>query len=398
MSYIRSVSLSAAVAAAGLLAWPLVSLALLATATGVSAADAEPNEQQASPVPLAAAGQPLATKMLSLDPSFDRVIPADAQVIVLKGGNDFGITDGAAWVPEGQSGYLLFSDIVANVIYKWAPDTQKLSVFLTKSGYSGTLADVAHAGYITTTHYGLPLYVYDFGSNGIALDPQGHVVIVAQGDRNIVRLETDGTRTVLADRYGGKRFNRPNKLAIKSDGSIYFSDLRGPSSEKNQYELPYDEAVYRIKDGKVSLAIAEHGHGIAFSPDEKHLYITGINPPRAGGGPPGGYIMRYDVRADDTLTDGRMFMNMPGPGIPDGLTVDSEGNVYSGGPGGVWVINPQGKHIGTIPLPASCTNLVFGGPDLKTLYLLDSRNLLQIRVNVPGVPLPGRLSASARRD
>jgi gluconolactonase len=365
-------------------------LALLLVLTTVNAVRAAVpgNMQQASPVPLAPDGQALATRVVRLDSSLDRIVPANAQVIVVKGENYFGVIEGSTWVADGGSGYLLFTDFAANVVYKWSPDTRQLAVFLDKSGYTGSLADIAHEGRMTTTQYGAPLYVYDIGANGIALDPQGRVVLCAQGDRQLVRLEKDGTRSVLATGYEGHRFNHTNSMAIKSNGTIYMTDSAAgvhvphPPSADVQGALPL--SVYMIKDGKVSLAIADRGHGLAFSPDEKFFY-AGI----------GNIIMRYDVQQDDTVANGRAFIDMSGQnahGGPNQLAIDREGNVYAGGPGGLWIMNPSGKHLGTIPLPAVAAGLAFGGPDLKTLYIIDSRNLLEIRLNVPGILLPARLT------
>lgn len=364
----------------------VLALVLALTALHTAGAVVPTNMQQASPVPLVPDGQALATRIVRLDASLDHIVAADAKVIVTKGENYFGVIEGSAWVPEGAQGYLLFTDFAANVIYKWEPASHLLSVYLEKAGYTGSLVDIAHEGRMTTTQYGAPLYIYDIGANGIALDPEGRVVLCAQGDRQVVRLEKDGTRTVVASDYQGHRFNHTNSMVIKSDGAIYMSDsgagvhVPHPPSADVKDALPL--SVYLIKDGKVSVAIADHGHGLAFAPDEKILYV-GI----------GNIIERYDVQPDDTLANGRVFIDMSGEktrGGPNQLAVDREGNVYSAGPGGLWIIKSSGKHIGTLPLPALAAGLVFGGPDLKTLYIIDSRNLLEMRVKVPGMLLPGR--------
>ena len=365
-----------------------VALLLVLAAANVARAAEPTNMQQAAPIPLAPDGQALATRVVRLDPSLDRIVAADAKVIVAKGQNYFGVIEGSAWVADGQSGYLLFTDFAANVIYKWTPVARQLSVFLEKSGYTGSLADIAHEGRMTTTQYGAPLYVYDIGANGIALDPQGRVLLCAQGDRQVVRLEQDGTRTVLATGYQGHRFNHTNSMAVKSDGTIYVTDsgagvhVPHPPSADVPDALPL--SVYMLKDGKVSVAIADHGHGLAFSPDEKFFY-AGI----------GNIIMRYEVQPDDTLQNGHVFIDMSGEkarGGPNQLAVDRAGNVYSGGPGGLWIMSSSGKHLGTIPLPAAAAGLNFGDADLKTLYIVDSRNLLQINVKVAGMLLPARLA------
>jgi gluconolactonase len=358
-----------------------LSLALLVF--GAAHAVEPGNMQQASPIPLVPDGQALATRVIRLDPSVDHVIAANARVTVVKGENYFGVLEGGTWMPEGKSGYLLFSDFPANVIYKWVPDAGQLSVFLTKSGYTGDMSEFT--GHPIPMQYGAPIYVYDFGANGTERDPQGHIVLCAHGDRQIVRLEQDGTRTVLATGYQGTQFYHPNEMTIKSDGAIYITDAH-PSAGGAQ-DPARKFGTFLIKDGAVSLVISGQSHGVAFSPDEKVFYATTYGSQA---------IMRYDVQADDTLANGRVFIDMSGQkGAPNGMTVDRQGNVYSGGPGGLWIMNPDGKHIGTIPLPAIPANAIFGGADLKTLYIMDARNLLQVRVNIPGMVLPARSTGAA---
>lgn len=367
----------AALAASGLVLFTMV----------VGRAGTPTNMQEASAVPLAPDGHALKTRLLSLDPALNHIVPADTKVIVAKGQNYFGVIEGSAWIPDGRSGYLLFTDFAANVVYKWQPKDRQLSVYLERAGFTGDLVDIAHEGRMTTTQYAAPLYVYDIGANGIGVDPQGRIVLCAQGDRQIVRLEKDGSRVPLASGFNGHRFNHTNSMAVKSDGTIYFTDSAAgvhvphPASDDVKDALPL--SVYMIKDGEVHLAIPDHGHGLAFSPDEHFLYV-GI----------GNTIMRFEVQSDDSLSNARVFIDMSGPGVhggPNQLAVDSEGNVYSGGPGGLWIITASGRHVGTLPLPAIAAGLSFGGQDLKTLYILGSRNLFQMRVNVPGMLLPARL-------
>jgi len=343
------------------------------------------NMQQASAIPLVADGKALATRVIRLDPSLDHILSASAKVTVVKGENYFGVLEGGTWVPEGASGYLLFSDFPANVIYKLAPESQQISVFLTKSGYTGDLSEFT--GHPIPMQYGAPIYVYDFGANGTERDPQGRIVLCAHGDRQIVRLEENGTRTVVATGYKGEQFYHPNEMTIKSDGAIYITDAKPAAGGSPDALARF--GVFMIKDGVVSHVVNGQSHGVAFSPDEKVFYATTYGSQA---------IMRYDVQPDDTLANGRVFVDMSGQkGAPNGMAVDREGNVYSGGPGGLWIMGPDGKHIGTLPLPAIPANAIFGGPDLKTLYIMDARNLLQVRLNVPGMLLPARLNGAARK-
>jgi gluconolactonase len=314
---------------------------------------------------------PRGSSIVKLDPALDAIVSANAKVEVLKD-DYFGIAEGPVWIKDGQSGYLIFSDIGANNIYKRTPDG-KLSVFLEKTGWTGT---------DTTSLVGLisgfngRIYTVAFGSNGIALDPQGRLLWCAQGDRAVIRQEKDGKRTVVADRYEGKRFSRPNDLVIKSDGAIYITDPRG--NNRPGLELDFS-GVFLVKDGKVTLLEKDYSpNGITFSPDEKYLYVNG-----------GGKVYRYDVRPDDTLANRREFIDMTSdktPGGTDGMKVDMRGNVFSSGPGGVWIMSPEGKHLGTILAPegGGVTNLAFGDADGKTLYLTVRRTLARIRLNTTG--------------
>ncbi len=241
----------------------------------------------------AQAPAPRPFKVVRLDPALDAIISTDAKIEIL--GEHFGLTEGPVWIREGAGGYLLFSDCAANVIYKWMAG-KPLSVYLEKSGYTGT--DTLHVGQQTVSGR---LAILLIGSNGLALDPQGRLIITAMTDRNVVRLEKDGKRTVLADRYEGKRFSGPNDVVVKSDGAVYFTDsvngLRG-GADGPLRELPFN-GVYRIKDGAVTLLDSdrdrpgEFPNGIAFSPDEKYLYVT------AGFGK----TLRWDVQPDGSIAN-----------------------------------------------------------------------------------------------
>jgi gluconolactonase len=324
-----------------------------------------------------AQSKPASNVVVRLDPALDALISSNAKPELLKG-DYFGAVEGPVWVGGTGGGYLLFSDMAANVIYKWTPEGQ-LSVFLEKSGYTGS--DVNNVGGQYTNGR---LHLLLIGSNGLTLDRQGRLIIAGMTDRNVTRLEKDGTRTTLADRYEGKRLNSPNDLVVKSDGAIYFTEttsgIRG-RDEGPARELPF-HGVYVIKDGALRLLDKDPQgaapNGIAFSPDERILYVNG-----------GTKITAYDVRPDDTLTNPRVLIDLGGangvPGNTDGMKVDRSGNIYCSGPGGVWIISPQGKHLGTIVPAERVANLAFGDADSKTLYMVGGRSLWRIRVNTPGV-------------
>jgi gluconolactonase len=319
---------------------------------------------------LVSAQAPGGNSVERLDPALDQIVSTNAKLELLKA-DYFGNAEGPIWVKEGSSGYLLFTDISANTIYKWTPDG-RMSVFLERTGYnSEDTARLGTAGYVGS--WNGRFYPTAFGSNGNALDPEGRLVWCAQGDRAVVRLEKDGkTRTVLADHYEGKRLNRPNDLVVKSDGWVYFTDPRSNNPGAAQ-ELPYS-GVFRVKDGKVELLDKDvQPNGIALSPDEKHLYIGG------------GKIWRYDVQPDGTITN-RQEINPVGC---DGVKVDMKENIYcaTGSRHGVRILSPNGKHLGTILTPqdgVGPTNLAFGDPDGKTLYITIKRTLARIRLNAVG--------------
>jgi len=252
--------------------------------------------------------------LVRLDPALDSLVAADSPLEDL--GEHFGLTEGPVWVKDANGGYLLFSDCAANVIYKWRPDAP-LSVFLERSGFTG--GDNLNVGQQTIAGR---LAILLIGSNGLALDPQGRLIITAMADRTLVRLEKDGSRTTLADHYEGKRFSGPNDVGVKSNGSIYFTDsvngLRG-GGESMQRELPYN-GFYLVKDGQVTLLGGDRDrpgdfpNGIALSPDEKKLYVTA------------GFrkTMAYDVLPDDTVADPRVFLEAGN----DGVKTDDQGNLY----------------------------------------------------------------------
>jgi len=321
--------------------------------------------------------------VLRLDPALDALVAPDAKVELVKDG--FGFTEGPVWVQNGNSGYLLFTDIPGNVIYKLTPQDGQASVFLYNAGYNGP--DIWRWGGIQNNGRDRSDPRFEefamIGADGLTLDRQGRVIIATFAGRSLVRLESDGKRTVLADSYEGKRFNGPNDVVVKRDGAIYFTDTYGGLRLRDKdprKELPFN-AVFLWKDGKLTLLIKDMPatNGLAFSPDEKYLYVNGSRD---------NYVKRYEVLADGTLANGKMFIDMSKEterGITDGLRVDTLGNLYETGPGGVWVISPEGKHLGTIRAPEQATNVGFGDADRKTLYIAARTGIYKIRVNIPGI-------------
>ena len=334
----------------------------------------------ASAFSIISAQAPNGSSVVKLDPALDAIISPSAKLESLKT-DYFGFVEGPVWVPQGP-GYLLFSDIAANRIYKWAPDGN-LSVYMEKAGYTGTNANDVGAQMDNGR-----LNVILVGPNALTLDTQGRLIICAEGDRTMVRIEKDGTRTTFADRYEGKRLNGPNDVVVKSDGAIYFTDQN--SGLRNRDNSPAKELTYHgvfmVKDNALQLLSKDpfgaDPNGLAFSPDEKYLYVNG----GAAGGKK--YVVRFDVKPDDTLANGKIWADMTedkAPGGPDGMKVDKKGNVYESGPGGIWIISPEGKHLGTILTPEVVANLAFGDADSKTLYIVARRGLYKIRVNGEGI-------------
>jgi gluconolactonase len=315
-----------------------------------------------------------AARVVRLDPGLNRVIPPGAKLEKLAGGFQF--TEGPVWHPDG---YLLFSDPNANTIYRWSPPGS-VSVFRSKSGYTGF--DIGR--------YHQP------GSNGLTLDRNGLLTINEHGNRRVTRLERTGRISVQADRYQGKRLNSPNDLVFRSDGILYFTDppFGLPAGfDDPAKELPFS-GVYMVKDGVVTLLTSELSgpNGIAFSPDERYLYVDNWDLKRK-------VLMRYEVNRDGTLGKGTVFYDftsMAEPVALDGIKVDQEGNVYVSAPGGVWVLSAAGKALGRIVPPEHDANFAFGDNDGKSLYLTASTGLYRIRVNVPGIRAPVGVQAASR--
>jgi len=306
---------------------------------------------------------PVETRIVRKDPALDAIVAPDAKIEKLAGGFQF--TEGPVWVRDG--GYRLFSDPNNNLIYRWSED-EGVSIYRTHSGYSGM--DIGE--------YGQP------GSNGLTLDAQGRVTINEHGNRRVTRLEKNGQLTVLADRYDGKRLNSPNDLVYRSDGALYFTDP--PFGLPKFFDDPRKElsfsGVYCLINGELKLVSTDltGPNGLAFSPDEKYLYVDDWDDKNK-------VILRYDVQPNGSLTNKTVFLdatNEPGEDAWDGLKVDRQGNVYASGPGGLWIISPEGKHLGTIIGPEHPHNLAWGGEDHKTLYLAAQTGIYRLSVKVPG--------------
>lgn len=304
-----------------------------------------------------------AADVLRVHAAIDAIVPRDARIERLATG--FTFTEGPVWVRDGS---LLFSDPNENTIYRWS-DSQGIAVYRVKSGYSG--ADIGE--------YRQP------GSNGLTLDREGRLTIAEHGNRRITRIEPNGVVTVLADRYQGQRLNSPNDLVYKSDGSLYFTDP--PFGLPRVYEdprkeLPYS-GVFRWKDGSLQLLSTDlkGPNGLAFSPDERFLYVANWDEARK-------IVMRYEVAPDGTLRDGRVFFDMTkaaGDEALDGVKVDRRGHLYVSGPGGLWILSPEGMHLGTIRAPELPANLAWGDADGRTLYLAGRSSLYRIRLLIEGV-------------
>lgn len=304
-----------------------------------------------------------------LDPRLDQLIPRDAVVEKIVDGQTW--VEGPLWNKSRKS--LLFSDIPRNSVYEWREGEQP-TVFLKPSGYTGTT----------------PFPGPEPGSNGLTMDSDGKLVLAQHGDRKISRLNDDGSTTTLVDRYQGKRLNSPNDLVYKSNGDLYFTDppFGLPETfDDPAKELPY-QGVYRLaENGELTLLTKDlkAPNGVAFSPDEKTLYITDVNDKNLT-------WRAFPVKSDGTLGRGRVFAQAApfsgnGPGVPDGLKVDKHGNLFSSGPGGVYIFAPDGTHLGTIKLGTKTSNTAWG-EDGSTLFITADHALYRVKLTTSGT-IPG---------
>jgi len=296
-----------------------------------------------------------------LDPRFDQLVPADAKIEKLAEG--FIWSEGPVWIRHGA--YLLFSDIPRNSVMKWQQGPG-LSLFMKPSGYTDS-----------------KLREGESGSNGLLVDPQGRLVLCQHGDRRVVRVEKDGRWTTLADRYQGKRLNSPNDATFRSNGDLYFTDPPYGLAKKAVRELDFC-GLYRVSAaGHISLLARDltAPNGIAFSPDEKTLYVANSDPKHA-------VWMAYDVLPDGGIGRGRVFYDATAQlktmkGLPDGLKLDRAGNLFATGPGGVNVFTPGGKLLGRIRTGQATANCCFGD-DGSTLYMTAHMFICRVRTSTKG--------------
>ncbi len=296
-----------------------------------------------------------------LDPALEALVPKDAQIEKLAGG--FAFIEGPLWRPSNA---LWFSDVVGNVVRQWTPDG-KISDILRPGGYDGK---------------SLPADGYN-GPNGLVADKDGAVLVAQHGNRRIARLDADLKVSTLVDKFEGKKLNSPNDMVFHSDGSLYFTDPPyglPKGDEDPSKELKFN-GVYRLANGKLQLLIKDmtRPNGIALSPDEKMLYVANSDEKKK-------LWMRYDVGPGGTAINGKVFADVTAEkadGLPDGMKVDSQGNVYATGPGGVWIFSPAGKHLGTIKPPETPANCGWGD-DGKSLYMTSRTGLYRIKLAATG--------------
>jgi gluconolactonase len=316
--------------------------------------------------PVAVPPQEVNVRVVRNDAAIDAIVPANPKLFKLAEGFQF--TEGPVWQRREQR--LLFSDPNANRIYAWDERTQQLQLFLQNSGYAGD--DVAE--------YGQP------GSNGLTLDARGRLTINQHGNHRVVRLESNGAQTVLADSYQGKRLNSPNDLVYAANGAVYFTDP--PFGLPKFYDDPRKElpfsGIYRSYQGRTTLLSTElkGPNGIAFAPDGHQLYVGNWDPQRK-------VVLRFPVERDGRLGASEVFADLtqelPGDEALDGIKVDAAGNLYLAAPDGLRIYSASGKHLGTVVAPRPIHNFAWGGDDGKTLYLTARDRLYRIALLVEGV-------------
>jgi gluconolactonase len=293
------------------------------------------------------------------------LVPAGARLEPVAEG--FSWVEGPVW--DRRAGVLLFSDIPQNAVYRWAPGSG-VRLFLRPSGYTGPA----------------PFAGREPGSNGLTLDRLGRLVLAEHGDRRIARLEPDGTKTTLVDRYQGRRLNSPNDLVFRSNGDLYFTDppFGLPETfDDPARELPFS-GIFRLSaSGALSLLTSalRAPNGLAFSPDERVLFVSNADRARA-------VWIAYDVRKDGRLGPGRLFFDATAraratKGAPDGLKADREGHLFAAGPGGIYVLAPDGTHLGSLETGGVVSNVAWG-EDGSVLYVTADTAIYRIRLSTRG--------------
>ena len=307
--------------------------------------------------------------LIKADPRFDTLIAPGTPLEVLADGYDW--SEGPVWVPR-DGGFLLWSDVPANTIYKWSPG-KAAAAYMTPSGFTG-----------------VGKYSSEPGSNGLTLDRQGRLIAAEHGDRRVSRYDWTGGKRTIADNWQGKRFNSPNDVIVKSNGDIYFTDpIYGlPERETDKTRETDFCGVYRwsAKTGEVTLLTRElsRPNGLAFSPDESLLYVANSDPAKA-------IWMVYPVKADGSLDSGKVFKDVTGmvgkqhPGLPDGLRVDAKGNLFASGPGGIHVYAPDGTLLGRIETGQATANCAFG--DGGDLYITADMYIVRVKTKTKGAGL-----------
>ena len=308
--------------------------------------------------------------LVRADPRFDTLIAPGTTLEVLAEGYDW--SEGPVWVPR-DGGFLLWSDVPANTIYKWEPG-QAAAAFMKPSGFTG-----------------VGEYSAEPGSNGLTLDRQGRLIAAEHGDRRVSRFDWTGGKRTIADNWQGKRFNSPNDVVVKSNGDIYFTDPTYglPEGENDETRETDFSGVYRWSERTSEVALLtkdlSRPNGLAFSPDEKSLYVANSDPAKA-------IWMIYPVQADGTIGAGKVFKDVTSmvgnehPGVPDGLRVDENGNVFATGPGGVHVYAPDGTLLGRIDTGEATANCAFGG-DGSDLYITAGTYIVRVRTRTKGAGL-----------
>lgn len=303
--------------------------------------------------------------IVKLDDGLDALIDLNAKVEVISTGHQW--SEGPVWIKDGN--YLLWSDVPKNKISKWDPATEKTTIFMEPSGYEGPKTEW-----------------HEPGSNGLLLDGKGRLHVCDHGNRRIYRLEKDGTKTTICNRFEGKQFNSPNDLIIHSNGDIYFTDPPYGLKDEASREIKW-HGVYRVKpDGSVSLLTKEmtRPNGIAFSPDEKTLYVAQSDPDLA-------VFKKWPIKEDGTIGQGKVILDTTAwykkgePGLPDGMAVDTQGNIWATGPGGVIIISAEGKLLGRIMMGKATANCAFG-EDGSTLFITASDVVCKVKTKAKGLP------------